>query len=289
MIHRIEKNGISAEINSLGAELCSLRGADGFEYMWQGDIWPKHAPVLFPLCGKIKNNEYTYKGKKYSLRGHGFAPKAEFLLLEKSEDKISFILKESEETLASYPFNFTLTAEYAITEDGLEASYTVKNTGEDTLPFMFGWHPAFTLWGECPICEFSLRFPYAKDVKMHPLALERGPFVTGEVIDFPLDDGAYYLNEEEIYSNDTLILTDSGSKVVMSNKTDMRSLTLEYSDNLPYFCVWKWETSEARFLCLEPWSNSPCDGIIDEDFETRVMERLPAGEKNLYSYKVSFN
>lgn len=287
MIYTIEKNGVCAKINSLGAELISFVGKDGYEYMWQGDIWAKHAPVLFPLCGKIKNNEYTYKGKKYSLRGRGFAPKAKFRLIDKSEDKLILRLTENEETLACYPFEFSLTAEYLITEDGLSASYTVENTGKDTLPYMFGWHPAFNLWGKAPISDFRLYFPAAGRVKMHPLALERGPFVNGEVIDFPLDGGSYYLNEEEIYSNDTLILTNSGDEVVLSAKGEERELTMSYSGNLPYFCVWKSETSEARFLCLEPWSNSPCDGIADEDFETRVMERLPVGKSEKYTYEIS--
>ena len=286
MIYTIEKNGITARINSFGAELVSLVGADGFEYMWQGDIWPHHAPVLFPLCGKIKNNEYTYQGKSYSMRGHGFAPRTEFKLFRSSDDTVTLALESSAETHVSYPFDFSLFAEYSITDEGLVASYTVKNTGDDTLPYMFGWHPAFTLWGEEEIGKFYLEFKNAGQVKMHPLALERGPFVTGEVIDFPLDGNRYYLNETEIYSNDTLILTGSGSEVVMSTDKSERTLTLSYTDNLPYFCVWKWETSEARFLCLEPWSNSPCDGIADENFETRVMERLASGEEKCYSYSV---
>lgn len=289
MVYLIEKGGISAKINSFGAELCSLKGKDGFEYMWQCESWPHHAPVLFPLCGKIKNNEYTYKGKSYSLRGHGFAPRTEFLLLEKQESKVSFVLTDSEATLAAYPFRFELIAEYAITEEGLVASYTVKNKGEDTLPYMFGWHPAFNLWGEGAIGSFSLEFGDAEDVKMHPLALERGPFVTGEIIDFPLESGKYYLNETEIYSNDTLILTGSGNKVTMAADGENRALTLTYTENLPYFCVWKEETSEARFLCLEPWSNSPCDGIADENFETRVMERLGVGEEKTYAYTVKLS
>jgi hypothetical protein len=40
-----------------GAELCSIKGADGFEYLWQADpsVWGRHAPVFFPVVGKLLN------------------------------------------------------------------------------------------------------------------------------------------------------------------------------------------------------------------------------------------
>lgn len=30
-------------------------------------------PILFPICGNLPNNIYTYKGNEYTLKQHGFA------------------------------------------------------------------------------------------------------------------------------------------------------------------------------------------------------------------------
>ena len=40
----IQNENVSAEINTLGAELVSFKGSDGFEHIWQGDpkYWGGH-------------------------------------------------------------------------------------------------------------------------------------------------------------------------------------------------------------------------------------------------------
>ena len=48
MIYTLKNNKIEVKVNSLGAELISVVSKEGFEYIWQGAQWPKHAPVLFP-------------------------------------------------------------------------------------------------------------------------------------------------------------------------------------------------------------------------------------------------
>ncbi len=49
----IESVELRATISTRGAELVSLRDADGVDYLWNGDPawWPNHAPILFPIVG----------------------------------------------------------------------------------------------------------------------------------------------------------------------------------------------------------------------------------------------
>ena len=44
----------------MGAQLTSL-ALNGNEYLWQGDpaFWGKHAPILFPIVGSLRNNTAT--------------------------------------------------------------------------------------------------------------------------------------------------------------------------------------------------------------------------------------
>ena len=67
-----------------GAELTSLIArANGLEYLWQADpaVWARHAPVLFPLVGRLPDDAYHYEGRDYKLPQHGFARDQEFPVL----------------------------------------------------------------------------------------------------------------------------------------------------------------------------------------------------------------
>ena len=70
----LSNNTLSANINEKGAELQSIQYND-VEYLWQADtkFWGKHAPVLFPIVGELKNGKYIFKDKEYKLSRHGFA------------------------------------------------------------------------------------------------------------------------------------------------------------------------------------------------------------------------
>ena len=76
-------NGIlTAQISETGAQLSRLATAST-EYLWDGnpDIWPKHAPVLFPFVGRLPNQEYQFQGKTYGpMPIHGFVPTSRFML-----------------------------------------------------------------------------------------------------------------------------------------------------------------------------------------------------------------
>jgi galactose mutarotase-like enzyme len=77
--HTISAGGISATIKADGAELCSLRTPDGQELLWQaGPVWPRHAPWLFPIVGRLKNDELRHRGQSYKLTQHGFARDLQF-------------------------------------------------------------------------------------------------------------------------------------------------------------------------------------------------------------------
>ena len=72
----LENEALKVTINSFGAELASIRGkATDTEYLWNADakFWKRTAPVLFPFVGSLKNKEYHYEGKTYSMGQHGFA------------------------------------------------------------------------------------------------------------------------------------------------------------------------------------------------------------------------
>ncbi len=284
MKHTIKNEYLSVTVDTLGAEIVSILNNDGFEYIWSGEAWSGHAPLLFPVCGAVVDNKYTLGGKEYPMAKHGFARRSEFTVEKATREEIVLSLSANEKTLEVYPFAFKLTARYFLSLSMLNVVFTVENLGDATMPYMFGWHPAFNLGGRDELSSFYIDFGTDGPLKRH--SLQNGPFVNPESVDFPLADGRYYLNEKEIYENDTLIIKDAPNNVTLRSDNERHGVQLMYSSNLPYFCIWKAPVTEARYLCLEPWSGVPTDGCAPENFDTRDMCRLSCGESEIFRYTV---
>jgi galactose mutarotase-like enzyme len=72
----IENSYLKAAISPKGAQLTSLynKGAQ-IEHLWQANenVWPWHAPNLFPIVGGLVDNQLHVNGKAYTMDRHGFA------------------------------------------------------------------------------------------------------------------------------------------------------------------------------------------------------------------------
>ena len=279
-------------VSDLGAEIISLKSNTGTELIWQSPnekLWNGHAPLLFPVCGQLKDKSYIYCGKKYDMSGHGFAKKSVFTPILINETKIVLSIKSNKETREIYPFDFTLTATYELDGNRVLFSAIVKNDGDVVLPYMFGWHPGFVLPSDKgqKIEDYKLKFSDCKNVSWTPLQHTCFARPYGE--DYPLVDSAYRLCEKEIYENDTMIFSNCKNSVRLAADVHPFSLDMTWSDNLPYLCVWKAPYESAKFICLEPWTGTPNDGEAEENFETRKMERLSPNDVATYSYTLKFS
>ena len=289
MNYVIKNEYYTATVTDVGAELISLLSKDGRELMWQDGgkgYWGKHAPLLFPACGRLKNQKYTYGGKEYALKPHGFIGSVTFDLVSKTDSSVTLVSHADESTLSVYPFNYELTASYTLSGEDVLCEVTVKNADDKTMPYMFGWHPGFALPtdGGADIESYAICFgEEVTNLKWTPL--QNGPFATPTPKDYRICDGKYPLCEAEIYANDTMIFSEIPTSLVMKPDCSSYKLALEWSENTPYLCIWKHPENGAKFICLEPWSSIPNDGVADEDFETRKMARLGAGECDKYTLK----
>ena len=58
----LENENLRVTVESHGAELVSVVNKQtGAEMLWQADpaVWARHAPVLFPYCGRLKDGAFT--------------------------------------------------------------------------------------------------------------------------------------------------------------------------------------------------------------------------------------
>ena len=131
-----------------GAELTHITYNDT-ELLHQGkEYWNRHAPILFPIVGQIKNGETIINGQTYKMGQHGFARDMEFEQVEKTNNIHKYVLKSNKQTLEKFPFKFELFVTYKTSENELITKYEVINKDKKEMIFGIGGHPAF-------ICEYT--------------------------------------------------------------------------------------------------------------------------------------
>ena len=288
MLYTIKNEFLTVTVDSFGAQMISAKSADGYEYIWQGEkYWDDHAPVLFPSCGNLPGGKYTYRGKEYKLPIHGLVMYREAHLVEKSDTKLVFKFVSDAETFEAYPFCFELNVVFEISGKTLTTKIIPTNKDEKVMPYMVGWHPGFNLWGDGAIGDFRVDFGYGNELPWYPI-IPNHP-ISKDSKPHALRDGSYYLDEEEIYYNDTMIFTNYPKSFSLKDGNGYAKISMRVSENLPFFCIWKEPYTDARFICLEPWNNIfNSDGSI-EDFEKKKMATLVPGESEEYVYETTFN
>src|SRR5882757_4965732 len=97
MLH-IASPQLRAAINPFGAELTHLHDADGRELMTDADpaFWTGHAPILFPIVGRLNGDTLRLDGRDFAMKQHGFARHKMFELVEHAADRALFRLTDSE-------------------------------------------------------------------------------------------------------------------------------------------------------------------------------------------------
>lgn len=290
--YQLENEYLSVTLSQKGAELLSVCDRrTGREYLWQSDpaVWNEHAPILFPFCGRLKNAEYSYEGRIYPMGLHGFFRDTVLPPPLRTENSLIFTLRDSEETRRIYPFAFCLTLTYRLRKDRLSLSVTIENTGAKELPFAFGGHPGIAVKTEGGDLLPDTRLTFhgsTRDTLLFPLV--NGPFVPRAGVSFPLAEDTLILSDELFDTYDTVILKEVPLAATLT-QTDGLSVTLERSASLPYFCLWKSTAEGADYVCLEPWSGTPGDGVTDEVLETRDgLCRLSPGERCDFSFSLTF-
>ncbi len=247
-MNSIASKQLLVQVKPHGAELCSVRSADGFEYLWQADsaVWNRHAPVLFPMVGKLRDGQYALNGKTYELSQHGFARDMNFELITQSKTTLVFQLLPTAKTLKCFPFKFALNIIYQLDENSLKIGYEVQNNGEETMPFSIGAHPGFTLPG--PIDECFLEFEKVETLNARLLG-QQGLF-SPETVPV-LKDSSLLPLSKTLFDRDALIFLDAESKkITLGAKNSSRRLTVEF-DGFPELGIWA--KPGAPFVCIEPW------------------------------------
>ncbi len=246
------------EIAPHGAELTSFTSlVTGLEYMWQADPaqWGRHAPLLFPIVGKLPDDTYLLDGEAYKLPQHGFARDQDFQLILQDAHSLTFQLMASEASKKAYPFEFELRVRYELRGNVLTVGWHVRNpaAASRALLFSVGAHPAF----RCPLrpeageqfADYAFHFD-------HPVSLQRqllrGGLRTGETATVPAPGAALPLTYE-LFADDALVFSHFDFTRLTLQKADKTGPFLRMQfDGFPYLGLWT-KGPGAAFVCIEPW------------------------------------
>jgi len=276
----IKSADATASISSIGAELHSLCHG-GREFIWQGDptVWSGRAPILFPIVGALKNNQFTYLGNTYTLSRHGFVRLSEFTCIEHNDSSLALQLRADASTLGVYPWQFALTVRFSLATTQLGVSYTVLNEDNAPMIFTIGSHPAFALRNAPG--EYAIHFSEAETLKNFPLTSD-GLLLPG--VDY-LQNSHILPLSESIFDNDALIFKNIQSKAISLYHRDKPIVSVD-TGGAPHLGIWA--KPAASFVCIEPWfghSDSADGGGAIED--KPAMKTLSAGEQFSYDWKIS--
>lgn len=273
-ITTISKGGLSAAVDSKGAQLTSL-ALDGAEYLWQQDPkwWPRSAPVLFPIVGSLRGDEAESAAGPCTMGRHGIARGYEHKVVELAEDgsSVTFELCDTLSSRSAYPYQFKLNMSYAITGLAtLTQTFRVTNTGSVNLPFSVGGHPAFNVPvpGGAEVGEgfedYELVFaePWTAVV---PKFFDDGVINDGDAF-IAVDNASTMPITHRTFDDDALMFTRvPGNTVTLRGTKSGHGVRVDFP-GFDFLGVWS-ALNDAPFVALEPWTGHSTLASEDNVFE----------------------
>lgn len=289
MIYTLENQHLKISLSNHGGELHSIKGKkDNTEFLWSGDeaYWKYHAPILFPIVGKVFNGKYTVDGITYELPQHGLARVRDFEMIEQTKNSISFELKYSEDTLKVYPFKFSLIIKYTLNDINLSIDYIVKNLDNKEMYFSIGAHPAFM----CPIENDKFDdyyFEFNKKENASIMQLVGPGYFSKEEKPYLKDENIINLSTD-LFKNDALVFKNlKSNKISLKSKNHKKYLEFDFGE-FPYLGLWTKDTG-APFVCIEPWfGHADFDGFNEEFKDKAAIQSLMPNKEFHCNYNISF-
>ena len=276
MQHTISNEILSVTAENAGGQLISVK-REGTEYLWQRDpaFWADSSPNIFPYIARLTEGKYTYRGETYEMKIHGFVKYMDLELTEKTDTSMTFTLQDNAKTYEQFPWHFVYHITYSLQGDLLQVKVTVENKDEKTMYFGVGGHPGF-----CVPLEEGLRYEdyyIALPEADRPVRIgfDAACFRNGADEPYALAEGRRIPLAHSLFANDAIVLKGAGHTAVLGSDRGTKKLVVTFDH--PYVGIWS-RTSEAPYVCIEPWNGLPSRSNTIEDFETQEeLVRLESG------------
>ena len=284
----LQNEQLSVVISEKGAELQSIKDANGKEYLWQADpnFWPRHSPILFPIVCSVNNDTYRIEGKEYHLPRHGFARDTEFKLIAQSERKVSFALESSEETKKVYPYDFTLSISYILDDKKIGVIWHVLNTDTQEIHFQIGGHPAFNVPGMKTGENQYGRIHLDNEESLDGLK----SYIDGshEMTEVPVEAEQGIIEfTDNTWRNDSVKIHKSQvHRAELLGPDGEPEVTVDF--RTPVIAFWSPFQKNAPFVCIEPWYGLGDPRGFEGEFKDKpLMNHLQPGASFMSRYDIT--
>ena len=287
-MEQIKNEQLCVQISAHGAELQSIKNADGKEFLWQGDpaYWNRRSPLLFPVVCGLWKDTYRLNGLEYKMGRHGFARDTDFKLIAQGDSQVIYALSSSPETLKNYPFHFNLSVSYKLRNNQIHIVWHVENSDDKPIFFQIGGHPAFHVPGQLPgkPLKGSLRFDTADPIRL--FGNVEGCIDKGKHATIKTDHGVWNFTQES-FKDDAVIFDHTQiRKVELLNDNGEAEVTVE--TKAPALGIWSPYGKEAPFVCIEPWYGIHDWSGYEGDFTDKyLMNKLLPGASFMSEYVIT--
>ena len=258
----LKSDHLDVEFQTLGGALSSIKDKDDVEYLWQGDptYWSGQAPVLFPICGSVRNDTVLYdkedgSQKEGKIPRHGLVRKKEFTLVKQTDNSVTFAIEDDEEMYANYPYHFRLEITYTVTEKTIRTQYKIYNKeAEKSMPYFIGGHPGFN----CPLLDDEVYEDYYLEFEKPETCTVPKPFPETGMLDFqdrsPWLDGQKELDlSYDLFSTDAVTLDELQSRTIaLRSRKHEKGLKVHFQE-FSNLIIWS-TLNKGPFIAFEPWS-----------------------------------
>ncbi len=277
----IKNEYLTASINELGAELRSLICEDN-EYIWEGkpEVWPGACPLMFPICGGLKDDKYILDGKEYTLEKHGYIRFKTFYVESKTDSSVVFLHKSDDETKQKFPFDYELRVFYTLIDKTLKIDYSVINKTNKTMYFNIGSHEGYaTPEG---IEDYDVLFPQNETLNAYVLY---GNLLSNQQLPI-IKDQNYLPLYDKYFTVDALVFKDLKSKsATLRNRKTGKAIRVDFPD-AKYFLLW--HKPNSPYMCVEPWNG--VQDIVGSSYDIQTKEGitvLPGNEEFKYTHSIT--
>lgn len=277
----LKNEDITVKISEVGAELKSLICNDT-EYIWEGrkEVWAGSCPLLFPICGGLKDDKYRLDGREYILEKHGYARFKTFEVESKTDTNVVFLHKSDSDTKKQFPFDYELRVIYALDQKKLKIDYSVKNMSDNTMYFSIGSHEGY--YTPEGIEDYDVIFPQSETLNAYVLY---GNLLSNQQLPI-IKDQNYIPLYDKYFTVDALVFKDLKSKsATLRNRKTGRAVRVDFPDD-KYFLLW--HKPNSPYICLEPWSG--IQDIVGSSYDIEKKEgiiSLPAKKEYNHTHSIS--
>ncbi|MDX6746933.1 aldose 1-epimerase [Polaribacter sp. PL03] len=234
--------------------------------------------ILFPFANRIENGKYSFKDEKHqfncnengrenALHGLIFDKKFQFKEKDVGVNKCSVTLFYDEnKKVKGFPFTYTIFLTYTLTAKDLSLTVAIKNTDNNSFPFILGWHPYFY---SDNLKTSSLNFKSDKKVMFNE------NLITKEIIEYK-SDSEFKIEDKQL--DDCFILN--------SNRIDFNTpnYQLEITSNAKDNFLQMYTPKDLPLIAIEPMTG------ISNSFNNKIgLQVLEPNSTYSLTWKVKIN